>query len=90
MENKGQIKVIEATITIYEGSINKYKDQTEFAGLSTEQSIGAVGAHESEHAVNEEVIIGTYNNQKNNTNNYDIENIPNKAHRQVINELKSK
>lgn len=91
----GKYKAGSAEIIIYEGSIEKLvsgdESTNEFAesGIDIEGGIGAVAGHEIEHATNAENIDQVHKN-KLESQNYDVEAVPNEIHQQILKEEKER
>ena len=89
------IKIKDATITIYMGTIKeaiKECSALKLSGLTLDQAIGAVAAHEIVHATDEKEINADYNYERSHKNKQrpNRENNPVRIEKKVIEEYKQK
>lgn len=95
-DKDGNYGITEASITIYEGTINeatKEGSNNLHSGLTVEQSIGATAAHEIEHATNKSEInkdLKSETEDGKSRTKKETESVPVKVEKKVIAETKSK
>jgi len=77
-----------ATVVVYEGTleVTTQKSGMKVEGLTIDEAIGSVGAHESVHAVDKTQIQNEYSNKK----GFDKEAKPNSIQNKYIEEVKTK
>jgi len=91
--NTGDYAINSVNITVFEGTLNEYLDKVKTSKadayrISTEnndQAIGAIGAHESFHATDQQNIKESYENKLKGTS-HDVEKYPNKVEMKVLDE----
>ncbi|NLD49332.1 MAG: RHS repeat-associated core domain-containing protein [Clostridiaceae bacterium] len=95
LDAKGKVKLLDAKVVVYEGSINKFMNNTKNSKndkavsyqtntTNNDERIAAVAGHEAEHTT-EENLQQNYENQTQGTS-HDIEKKPNEQEMKIIEE----